>query len=362
MKAWWVLGCLVQVMMTATAGMAVAGKENALPMKGAPAARSPQGGADKAAAAKGKAGAAEPQAEQAESAEADGPGGGAAADPLASLPHVVGPKRVDLGHNAQIDLPAGMVLFEQAVAQELIRKGGGAAERIVAAIVPAQGTAQWHVLIEASDVGYVSDDDASELDAGEMLEQFKRGTIEQNKKRVELKVPELFIDGWSERPRYDSATRHLVWGLNVHDTDGKVVNFFTRFLGRNGFLSINLIDAPATIEASKVEALSILTAVHFMPGFRYEDHIGGDHDSGLGLKALVLGGTGVVIAKKTGILVAILLALKKVFIVVIAAIGGFFKWLFGRRKRESEVELGVSEVAPSVPPPPPPDLGDPPVG
>jgi uncharacterized membrane-anchored protein len=339
-------------MMVATAGMAVAGKETAPPAKRPPAKVKP-GAADQAAAPDGKT--------AADQAEAAGAGDEAAIDPLASLPHVVGPKRVDLGHNAQLDLPAGMVLFERAVAQDLVRKGGGAADHLVAAIVPAQGAARWEVLIEASDVGYVSDNDASELDAQSMLEQFKSGTLEQNKHRVAIGVPELFIDGWSERPRYDGMTRHLVWGLNVHDTDGKVVNFFTRFLGRNGYLSINLIDAPSSIEASKTEALSILTAVHFMPGFRYEDHVGSDPDSGLGLKALVLGGTGVVIAKKTGILVAILLGLKKGIIVVFAAIGGFFKWLFGRRKRESEVELATS-VAPEPPSGPPPDLGGPPAG
>lgn len=72
----------------------------------------------------------------------------------------------------------------------------------------------------------------------------------------------------------------------------------------------------------------------------------------------MLGGAGVVIAKKTGILIAILLALKKAFIVVIAAIGGFFKWLFGRRKRDPEVAL-----IPSEPPPgPPPGPGEPPTG
>ena len=120
---------------------------------------------------------------------------------------------------------------------------------------------------------------------------------------------------------------------------------------------MNLIDDPSTLEASKVQALSILTAVHFAPGARYEDHADSDRDSGLGLKALVLGGTGVVIAKKTGILIAIVLALKKGFIVVIAAIGGFFKWLFGRKKRESDADLVTSD-----PPPPPSDPDPPPMG
>jgi len=357
MKVSWGFGCSALLMM-ATAGMAVAGKDKAPAAheRASKAKAEPSGG--KAAAPDDKAGEA---AGEAANAEADAPSG--AAQP--SIPHIVGPKLVDLGHHAQIDLPAGMSLLEQAQAQELLRKGGSSAEGVVAVIAPVSDAANWLVVIEADDVGYVSDDDAGDLDAGEMLEQFKAGTLEQNKKRVALGVPELFVDGWSEPPRYERAKRHLVWGLNGHASDGKVVNFFTRFLGRNGYLSVDLIDEPSKIEASKAEALSILTAVHFTPGFRYEDHVGTDHDSGLGLKALVLGGAGVVIAKKTGILIAILLVLKKGFIVVIAAIGGFFKWLFGRRKHEAaDASLMVSDPPLAAPPPPsdPPDLGEPPVG
>jgi uncharacterized membrane-anchored protein len=342
-----VLGCLA-LLVVAMAGTAVAGKDKAPPAKPA---------ADKAAAPDAKAGATAAQAAEVEADDqGDAPG-------AASIPHIVGPKLVDLGHHAQIDLPAGMNLIERAAAQEMLRKGGSAADDVVAAIVSASATANWIVVIEADEVGYVSDDDAGELDADEMLDQFKRGTLEQNKKRVAMGVPELFVDGWSEPPRYERATRHLVWGLNGHATDGKVVNFFTRFLGREGYLSVDLIDEPSRIEASKAEALSILTAVHFTPGFRYEDHVGSDRDSGLGLKALVLGGAGVVIAKKTGILIAILLVLKKAFIVIIAAIGGFLKWLFGRRKRESDVVSTMSDASHAAPPPPPdPGPGEPPVG
>jgi uncharacterized membrane-anchored protein len=329
----------------AMSGVAMAGKE-----KAPPAGKAKPDHAATVPAQDLKAGSADQQAEL-PAPEEDS----AATDPLASLPHVVGPKLVELGHQAQIDLPAGMNLVEQAAAQDLMRKVGNDPDGVIAVIAPPTGTGGWLVVIEADDVGYVSDSDANELDASGMLEQFKQGTIEQNKKRVAMGTPELFLDGWSEPPRYERATRHLVWGLNAHDTDGKVVNFFTRFLGRNGFLSVNLIDDPSTIEASKVQALSILTAVRFAPGARYEDHIDSDHDSGLGLKALVLGGTGVVIAKKTGILIAILLALKKAFIVVIVAIGGFFKWLFGRKKREPDADL-TSEA------PPPPDPDAPPMG
>ena len=276
--------------------------------------------------------------------------------PPVELPaHIVGPKLVDLGHGAEIDLPAGMLLFERTVAQELMRKAGNDADSVIAAILPA-GEGTWMVVIESDDVGYVSDDDADDLDASAMLEQYKVGTIEQNKTRKSMGILELYIDGWSEPPRYERLKRHLVWGLNAHDSEGKTVNFFTRFLGRNGYLSVNLIDDPVTIDAAKLEALSILTALRFKPGQRYDDHVDGDKDSGIGLKALILGGTGLVVAKKTGILIAILLFFKKGFIIVLAAIGGFFRWLTGKKKK------GEPTVDPTSPEPPHDPNASPPAG
>lgn len=335
MNAWRVILILAVV---GAPGLVVA--KDKPPAKKASAAESHKPSAPAAAPAddKAEAGSAAGQA------EADGTGEA----PLANIAHIVGPKVVSLGHGAQISLPAGMNLIERAQAQELLRRQGDNVDNVAALVVPpSDSPATWLVVIAAYDVGYVSDGDANDLDADTMLDQFKQATIEQNKKRVSLGVSELFVDGWSERPRYEAATHHLVWGLNGHDKEGKVVNFFTRFLGRNGYLSVNLIDDPAKIEASKVQALSVLGAIGFLPGQRYDDHESSDRDSGIGLKALVIGGTGVVIAKKTGLLVAIALFLKKGFVVVIAAIGGFFRWLFRRKKQEPEV---VSNLGPTDPP------------
>ncbi|MEO6771637.1 MAG: DUF2167 domain-containing protein [Kofleriaceae bacterium] len=291
-------------------------------------------------------------------------------DPFAGYPQIHGPKHYDLGHNAEIDVPAGMRLFESATAQDMIRKGGGSAEGAIAIVMTEFGGANWVVIVEANDGGYVDDSDADQLDANEMLEDFKRGTAEQNKKRVAMGIPALEIDGWSNPPAYDKAKHHLVWGLNAHDTGGKVINFFTRFLGRAGYLSLNLIDDAATIEQSKAQALSVLEATHFKPGSRYDDHASGDKSSGLGLKALVVGGGALLIAKKTGLLVVLLLFLKKGFIVVIAAIGGFFKWITGKKKKEDHLSIhlpphdptgGAGGFPPAGPPPgAPPSSGPPP--
>ena len=262
-------------------------------------------------------------------------------DPLDGVPHVKGPKLVSLHAEIEIDLPAGAILLEQAQAQELVRQNAGDAEGVIGALLNPDKN--WLVLIEYASIGHVSDSDAADLDAAEMLVSYKKGTLEQNKKRVALGVPELFVDSWSEPPRYERALRHLVWGLNAHTNEGPVINFFTRILGRGGFISVNLIDDPAAIEASKVETAPLRNAIRFKAGYRYEDYREGDKSSGIGLKALVLGG-GAVAAKKAGILAGLLVVFKKAFVFIAVGIGAAFRWLFGRKKKDAE--------APAETPPP----------
>jgi uncharacterized membrane-anchored protein len=350
MKQRWVLGCAL-----ICAAVGVASADKAKPAKTDPKKTEPK---------------AEAPAEAPPAAGSDA----ADAEPAAQLPpHIEGPKQVELGYHAQIDLPGGMILLEQKEAQDLMRKWGNDPEGTVAVIFPTSETAHWWVAIDAVDQGYVSDDDADDLDAGALLSSIKEGTTEQNKTRAKMGIPELTVDDWSEKPHYEKAKHHLVWGLNAHDKEGKSVNFNTRYLGRNGFLSVNVVTGAEDFQKSKVEALAILNAVHFSTGYRYEDHVDSDRDSGVGLKGLIIGGTAVVIAKKTGILVAILLALKKGFIVVFVAIGAFFKRLFGGKKKEDAVIASTEPApgdhtwgAPPVPPggvnpqaPPPGFGGDP---
>jgi len=272
-------------------------------------------------------------------------------------PHITGPKLVDLGHGAEIQLPDKMVLFEKAAAQDMMKKSGNDVDTVVAAIASLDPASGWFVVIDADDNGYVNDSDADELDAKGMLQQFQEGNVEQNKKRAEMGVGPLTLDGWNSPPKYDPIKHHLVWGLNAHTDKRKVVNFFTRFLGRAGYLSVDLIDGADTIEQSKVQAMSILDALRFKPGQRYEDHASGDKDSHMGLKALVIGGGALLVAKKTGLLVVLLLFLKKGFIIVIAAIGGFFKWITGKKKKDDSLSMNLPPNDPPPPSNPPPTSG-----
>jgi uncharacterized membrane-anchored protein len=261
-------------------------------------------------------------------------------------PHVVGPKHVELGNNTSIDLPEGMIMFERATAQELLRKMHEPTEGVVGIVFKPES--KWTVQIDYRDSGYIEDSDADDLDADDLLDSYRQGTGEQNKVRKEHGMPELTIDGWSEKPRYERAAHHLVWGIAVHSTEGKDVNFFTRILGRNGYLSIDLIDAPERLEASKKEALALLQASHFNPGSTYADHVSSDRSSGIGLRGLVIGAGGVAVASKLGLLAklgSILVALKKGVILLLAAIGGLFAKIF-RRKRDTTSDAGGPPMSP----------------
>jgi uncharacterized membrane-anchored protein len=224
------MGLREATLFTVILGMTAAATADARPAKNEPAkAAKPKAGDPKPADPK--------PAERSDPGEATpgepGDAAAGAAEEAKIPPHLVGPKHVDLGDNTSIDLPEGMVLFERAVAQELLRKNGDPPDGVVAMVF--KPGSEWHAFIEYSASGYIDDSDANDLDAGELLDSYRKGTEEQNKTRKSLGKPELFIDNWSEPPRYERASHHLVWGLTAHDSDGKVVNFFTRILGRNGF-------------------------------------------------------------------------------------------------------------------------------
>jgi uncharacterized membrane-anchored protein len=249
-------------------------------------------------------------------------------------PFKEGPALIDLGDGVEIDLPAGMVLLERAEARAELAKRADYADAALALV--GSPDAAWEVVIELADVGHVSDDDADQLDAGELLTSLEQGTREQNKVRVSKGVSELYIDGWSARPAYDRVNRVLSWGVRGHDVDGQVINEFTNVLGRHGYVSINLIAAPAAMEQARLEAGPALRGVRFQAGHRYQDFDPAvDRSSGLGLRSLIVGGSAVAVATKTGFIAKLLLLLKKAIIVIAVAVAGFFKWITGRRRKQT---------------------------
>jgi len=264
-----------------------------------------------------------------------------------------GPKTIDLGNNLTLKLPEGYVFLDRANAGKLMDRMGNKPDDDTVGII-AKDEAPWWILVSYDAEGYVKDDDAQKMDNDEILKAIKEGTEEANKYRQQRGFPAVHVDGWTESPRYDRSVHHLVWAIKGTSSRGSSINFNTRVLGRYGYASLNLIDAPENIEASKPEVQKMLAATTFNNGARYEDvDVKHDKVAEYGLAALVAGGAGAVglklvkvglLAKFGGKLIALLIAGKKALVLLVVGGGAWLKRVLGIKKKAA--------TAAETPPPP----------
>jgi uncharacterized membrane-anchored protein len=274
-------------------------------------------------------GAASPQAQQLEAAFA-------AAVKVA----VAGPETVKVVEQADLKLPEGYVFVPRPEADQLLRAMGNTTDDRLVGLVFPRDDSQWMAVVKYEKSGYIRDDDAKNWNVDELFESLKTGTEEANKDRRSRGFPELEIVGWAERPRYDAATHRLVWSMAARSKGGPAdapngVNYNTYALGREGFVSLNLLSDIKTVEREKVHAQTLLAALEFHDGKKYSDfNASTDRMAEYGLAALVGG----VAAKKLGFfaLAAAFLAkfAKLIGIAAIAAGAGLVKF-FRRDKNPS---------------------------
>jgi uncharacterized membrane-anchored protein len=214
-------------------------------------------------------------------------------------------------------------------------------DEVIGLIVPDNADLQsdhsWAVLVTYSDEGYVSDEDAAEIDYTELLAQMKEETEAENDARVDAGYEGIKRIGWARPPSYDKASKRLHWAkeLEFSETEGRTLNYDIRVLGRNGFLSMNAIASMADLDRVRTGMDHVLPMATFDPGYAYADYKDGDKTAAYGLAALVAGG---VLAKsgffaKIGIL---LLKLWKVALIGIAAIAAGLAKLF--KKKDGTVQ------------------------
>lgn len=196
----------------------------------------------------------------------------------------------------------------------------------------------WGVLIQYEEDGYVSDKDAETIDFDKLLVQMKEDNQAANKERRKAGYTGLELVGWAEPPHYDPESHKLYWAKNLHadDAEGNSLNYNIRVLGRRGVLVLNAVAPMEMLPMVREDMQAVLGQVEFNPGHRYSDFVPGtDKVAAYGLAALV-GGT---LAAKAGffkVLLAGLLAAKKLVLVGVAAIGAFLSKLFGGRRKQGQ--------------------------
>jgi uncharacterized membrane-anchored protein len=201
-----------------------------------------------------------------------------------------------------------------------------------AGVTPFDSNA-WAVTIEYQEDGYVSDEEAEEIDYSELLSEMQADTLEASKNRVEQGYETIELIGWASQPYYDKQAHKLHWAkeLKFGDYEQNTLNYDIRILGRRGVLVLSFIanmEQKAEIDAVLPEVLEI---ANFETGNQYADfNPDTDNYAAYGLGALI---TGKVLAK-TGFLAMLVIFLKKFGVFIVIGIGALLKGLFSRKSKQ----------------------------
>ncbi len=241
-----------------------------------------------------------------------------------------GPCTVDVGSIAQVKVPQGYKFTGAAGARRLLEAmKNPTSPRDLGLLCP--DNLGWFVTFEFDSIGFVKDDEKNNLDANAILESLRKGNDAGNEERRQRGWPTIDLVGWEQPPRYDPQTNNLTWATRLRSPNGiEDVNYNTRLLGRGGSMSVNLVTAPAQLQATLPTYRTILTGYSYKPGHRYAEFRQGDPIAQYGLTALVAGGAAA-LAAKSGFLAKFGKVIIGGIVALFAGIGALFKKIFGGR-------------------------------
>ncbi|WP_427107993.1 DUF2167 domain-containing protein [Lysinibacillus xylanilyticus] len=262
---------------------------------------------------------------------------------------IEGGQKVDVGTNlAELELDSDFIFLNAEDTKKYLKQGGvEPSGSEIGVVFPKDENQTWAVYFEYEESGHIEDDEKAEIDADALLDSYKEGTEEMNK---ELSPEnQLFVDKWDVAPFYDNQLHSLSWSLLAHDYQNNgVINYNVRILSREGYISAILVSDPANLQADRIVFNNkILSQFNLKQGQRYEDFDKKtDKVAEFGLTGLILGGAGLAVAKKAGLLAILIPLLKKFGIVLVLAVGaiwGFIRKKTGLKKEQSEEQPTQSE-------------------
>lgn len=221
-------------------------------------------------------------------------------------------------------------------------------------VEPGDENSMWGVYFEYTESGHIEDKEKSDIDADELLKSYKEGQEAANEELPE--VSQLFVEGWFKEPAYDESLRSLTWALLLHDSNGeKLINYNIRILTRVGYISAILVSTPDTLDADRQQfEQELLPYLTVTSGNTYADFDPKtDKKSALGLTGLILGGAGLVAAKRTGLLAILTLVLKKAWFVLVIPflwIGKLFKRKNKNAPQQADANVGNGPEAQNAQP------------
>ena len=250
------------------------------------------------------------------------------------------------GGIARLDMPEDYVYLNPEDTDRLLSEGWGnpPGTESLGMILPANinpfAYESWGVIVQHVADGYISDEDAHEIDFNALLESMQEDQADENSLRAEEGYEPIEFVGWAEAPRYDAAEHKLYWAQNLRfgDAEENTLNYNVRVLGRNGMLVMNAVANMTQLDAIRGDMRNVLAFSEFTEGNRYEDFNPEiDEVAAYGIGAVVAGK----LAAKVGLLAklgVLLLAFKKFILVFVVAALAFLGKLFKGRLGEKKLE------------------------
>jgi uncharacterized membrane-anchored protein len=222
------------------------------------------------------------------------------------------------------------------VLEEIWGNPPGSADSLLGMLFPVDMTPfdgqAWGVTIEYEQDGYVSDEDAGDIDYSELLEQMRSDTEIASGERVKQGYDAISLIGWAEPPHYEAQTNKLYWAKEIKfgSAEENTLNYNIRVLGRHGVLVLNFIAGITQLDEISLNKDTVLAMADFSQGSRYTDFDPDlDEVAAYGIGALVAGK----VVAKTGLIAAAIIFLKKFGVIILIAGVAFIRKLYKRKKK-----------------------------
>lgn len=247
----------------------------------------------------------------------------------------IGPGKVAIGEQAEIQLPDGVRFTGADGARTLLETMHNPTDGRELGLLTTDAL-DWFLVFEYEAIGYVKDADKDRLDPAAILQALRRDNQVANQERKKQGRPTIRIVGWHTPPFYDKHSQHLEWCLASSADGHDLVNCNTRILGRSGVMSASLLVAPEKLYTTLPAVKILLQGFSYVQGQKYSEWRPGDKPARYGLSALVSGGAAGG-AAKMGLLARIGASIAKLWKVVIVGLLGALlalrSFFFGNDKK-----------------------------
>jgi len=263
-----------------------------------------------------------------------------------SLMYRTGVIKLDSG-NATLTVPKGFQFLDRDQSMYVLTElwGNPADSTVLGMLVTAGrgvlGDNSWAYTISYDQMGYVEDDDAEDINYDDLLKEQQGEYETENPARLEQGFPAIQFVGWASEPFYDKDKKILHWAKEIKFGEDTLntLNYNLRVLGRKGLFMLNAVATMKQLPEVKSSLNDVINSVKFDNGSKYAD-FDPDVDE---VAAWTIGGlvAGKILAK-IGFFAVLLKFWKLIALGVVAAAGGVWKFISGRKK-EGEQDTRINK-------------------